>query len=99
MRKRRLKQSVKRKGTNARYRVSRWFGADRARFYSDAIAFRDGVVAALGQDARALAEDPNGEVVDLEGGTLIPAFGDGHAHPLLAGLEAEGPQVRGLQPE
>src|SRR5690606_18193151 len=35
-------------------------------------------------------------VVDLEGGFLMPSFGDGHAHPLLGGLEAQGPQVRGL---
>ena len=69
--------------------------SDNRPLYSDAIAFRDGTVAALGQDAHVLSEDPNGEVVDLEGGTLVPAFGDGHAHPLLAGLEAEGPQVRG----
>ncbi|MBY4039258.1 amidohydrolase [Rhodococcus fascians] len=35
------------------------------------------------------------QIVDLGGGYLGPAFGDGHAHPILAGLEAQGPQVRG----
>jgi predicted amidohydrolase YtcJ len=35
------------------------------------------------------------ERVDLRGGTLLPAFGDGHAHPLQAGLEARFAPVRG----
>jgi Asp-tRNA(Asn)/Glu-tRNA(Gln) amidotransferase A subunit family amidase/predicted amidohydrolase YtcJ len=30
----------------------------------------------------------------INDGWLIPAFGDGHAHPMFGGLEAEGPQVR-----
>lgn len=34
------------------------------------------------------------EHVDLEGGLLLPAFGDGHAHPLLAGRERRGPELR-----
>ncbi|MCP2370160.1 hypothetical protein BJ978_000836 [Agromyces terreus] len=34
------------------------------------------------------------ERIDLESGFLMPAFGDGHAHPLFGGLEAEGPDVR-----
>ena len=65
---------------------------------STAIAFRDGRVAALGGDAEALAEalaaDPDAEVVDLAGGTLAPAPGDGHAHPLIGGAEALGPAIR-----
>ena len=34
------------------------------------------------------------QTVDLEGGFLMPSFGDGHAHPLYGGLEAAGPAVR-----
>src|SRR5699024_81215 len=34
------------------------------------------------------------EHVDLDGGFLMPSFGDGHAHPIFGGMEAEGPQVR-----
>lgn len=37
------------------------------------------------------------EVVDLKGAFLSPAFMDGHAHPLFAGREAQGPLVNGLQ--
>ncbi|GAA1614922.1 amidohydrolase [Leucobacter chromiireducens] len=61
---------------------------------SDAIAFRDGRVVALGTEAAALADAPGAEVVDLAGGTLAPAPGDGHAHPMLGGVEALGPAVR-----
>lgn len=37
------------------------------------------------------------EVVDLSGAFVMPAFADGHAHPLFAGREMLGPQVNGLQ--
>lgn len=37
------------------------------------------------------------EIVDLAGGFLAPAFMDGHAHPLFAGRESQGPKVNGLQ--
>ena len=43
------------------------------------------------------AVHPGDEVVDLKGGFLAPAFMDGHAHPLFAGREAQGPLVNGLQ--
>ncbi|AZB65205.1 hypothetical protein EBL87_03245 [Cereibacter sphaeroides] len=48
----------------------------------------------LGAEAGALAKRGADEVVDLGGGVLAPAFGDGHAHPLQGGLEKLGPQVR-----
>lgn len=58
-----------------------------------ALALEDGRVVALGEEALALRERA-AETVDLAGGVLAPAFGDGHAHPLLGGLEKLGPQVR-----
>lgn len=48
-----------------------------------AIAVRDGVVRAVGDDAIAIG----GPVVDLGGGTLLPGFRDGHVHPLHGGIE------------
>ena len=54
----------------------------------------DGVVAALGEKAGQLVVEPGATEVDLDGGFLMPSFGDGHAHPLLGGLEAVGPAVR-----
>ncbi|CAN5125531.1 amidohydrolase [soil metagenome] len=59
---------------------------------TDAVLIADGVVQAVGEQARALAGDA--EVVDLAGGFLMPSFCDGHAHPLYGGLEAAGPLVR-----
>jgi len=59
---------------------------------TDALLVADGVVQAVGDDARAAAADA--EVVDLGGGFVMPSFGDGHAHPLYGGLEAAGPVVR-----
>ncbi|MGL3198813.1 MULTISPECIES: amidohydrolase family protein [Curtobacterium] len=32
--------------------------------------------------------------IDLAGGLLLPAFREGHAHPLLAGRETAGPRLR-----
>lgn len=60
---------------------------------SDALLVTDGAIVAMGADA--VAQAPEGtEVVDLQGGFLMPSFGDGHAHPLLGGLEFVGPAVR-----
>lgn len=50
---------------------------------SHALTEAAGRVVALGE--RALAA-PADDVVDLEGGFLMPGFGDGHAHPMKAGL-------------
>ncbi|MEW5812460.1 MAG: amidohydrolase [Actinomycetota bacterium] len=63
---------------------------------TDAVLVVDGVVAALGDDARARARTlgAQAETIDLGGGFLMPSFGDGHAHPLYGGLEAVGPAVR-----
>lgn len=53
-------------------------------------------VAALGPDAAADADlaDPEVRILDLDGGAIAPALGDGHAHPPQGGLEWLGPQVR-----
>ncbi len=59
---------------------------------SDALLVVDGLVRALGEDARRDADGAHR--VDLGGGFLMPSFGDGHAHPLPGGLEAVGPRVR-----
>jgi predicted amidohydrolase YtcJ len=65
-----------------------WTGSET----TDALLIADGAVVALGQQARDAAAD---EIIDLEGGFLMPSFGDGHAHPLYGGLESAGPAVRG----
>lgn len=61
---------------------------------TDALLVVDGTVAAIGPQARQRAAEFDVEVVDLDGTFLMPAFGDGHAHPMFGGLEAAGPEVR-----
>ncbi len=67
-------------------------GADAAATTALAID-GDGTWIATGPEAEALHGDAE-SVIDLAGGVLAPAFGDGHAHPLQGGLEKLGPQVR-----
>ena len=43
------------------------------------------------------AAESSDERVDLKGAFLAPAFMDGHAHPLFAGRESQGPKVNHLQ--
>ncbi|KUN92545.1 amidohydrolase [Streptomyces caeruleatus] len=59
----------------------------------EALAVLDGRICAVGAEALA-ARGPRTEVVDLAGGALLPAFGDGHVHPVLGGLGLRGVPVR-----
>lgn len=52
------------------------------------------IIRATGQKSLELEHD---QVVDLNEAFVMPAFADGHAHPLFAGREMLGPQVNGLQ--
>ncbi|NRQ36075.1 amidohydrolase [Nonomuraea sp. NN258] len=54
---------------------------------SAAVLVRDGVIAAVGQEAELAAQAPGHESVDLDGGLLTPGFTDAHIHPVQAGLE------------
>ncbi|WP_433594275.1 amidohydrolase [Nocardia sp. CA-145437] len=63
----------------------------------ETLGIADGRVVAVGADALRWSRTvPAGDLrtVDLRGGFLMPAFGEGHAHPIFGGLEAVGPQVR-----
>lgn len=62
-----------------------------------AIEVVDGIVTATADTPQAAADllaragaTEHHQIDDF----LMPAFGDGHAHPVFGGLEAEGPQVR-----
>lgn len=61
---------------------------------TSALLVSDGVISAVGSDALASSYD---EIVDLGDVFVMPAFIDGHAHPLFAGREMLGPQVNNLQ--
>jgi predicted amidohydrolase YtcJ len=68
-----------------------WCGRGR---YVDSLLIADGVIAALGEDARNSLND---QEIDLQGSFLAPGFIDAHAHPLFAGRESQGPVLNGLQ--
>lgn len=53
---------------------------------SGAVAVTAGRIVALDDDALA-AVGPDTEIVDLDGGLLLPGFVDAHIHPVEAGLE------------
>lgn len=59
-----------------------------------ALAVEDGRVVARDEDALAWGEVKGVSPTPLGEGLLVPALGDGHAHPLLGGLESLGPPVR-----
>ncbi len=60
---------------------------------TDALLVVDGTVRSVGEQARRDVPADAGRV-DLDGGFLMPSFGDGHAHPLYGGQEAAGPAIR-----
>src|SRR5699024_11441856 len=81
------------------HRGTDWLGTPREP--TDSLLVRDGVIAAIGSEdvdsllsARSQTETNSVEEIDLDGGFIMPSFGDGHAHPIFGGMEAEGPQVR-----
>jgi predicted amidohydrolase YtcJ len=61
---------------------------------TDSLLIKDGRVLALGPNALSTNAD---QTIDLAGAFVMPAFADGHAHPLFAGRESQGPKVNGLQ--
>src|SRR5699024_3278988 len=75
-----------------------WLGAEAEP--AESLLVSQGVIAAIGtaevdRHLASLSSDQDSiEHVDLDGGFLMPSFGDGHAHPIFGGVEAEGPQVR-----
>lgn len=68
-----------------------WLGPHNT---TSALAIRDGIILALGDDALALSDAKH---VDLNGQFLMPAFSDGHCHPIFAGLEYQGPAISGVK--
>ncbi len=75
-------------------RGAAWSPADDTDHHAVAVA--DGVIVALDDEALAWGRTHGAEVHDVgDGCCVVPAFGDGHAHPLFGGLEDDGPALRG----
>lgn len=68
-----------------------WTGNDGE---TTALAVRDGIISALGDEAVDARTDAT-HVIDLDGGMLLPGFGDGHTHPMWAGEELVGVPATG----
>lgn len=64
------------------------YTVDATRRWADAVAVRDGRIAAVGTDAhvRELV-GPRTEVIDLAGKMLLPGFQDAHVHPPASGVD------------
>src|SRR5438270_351013 len=69
--------------------------SDAALPVAEAVAIRNGVIAAIGTNADALAERRAGtDVIDLHGRTATAAFNDAHCHPMSVGFAAASINAR-----
>jgi predicted amidohydrolase YtcJ len=65
----------------------RAFCADASHSFVDAVAIREGRIAAVGSDDVRALIGQHTEQVDIAGGLLVPGFQDAHVHPAQGGLE------------
>ncbi|HET7902149.1 MAG TPA: amidohydrolase [Candidatus Nanopelagicales bacterium] len=61
-----------------------------------ALAVRDGVIVAVGDDDVLELRGDRTEVVDLDGGALLPGFVDAHLHAVAGGLARLGCDLSGV---
>ena len=73
------------------YTNAQFWSANQEIFHS--LLVENSTIIATGDLATGLAFDTS---IDLQNAFVIPAFIDGHAHPIFAGREAAGPQINGL---
>jgi predicted amidohydrolase YtcJ len=70
-----------------------------ARFWSSGqevfhdLLVKDSIIIATGEQTKEFTAETT---IDLNGAFVIPAFLDGHAHPIFAGREAAGPKINGI---
>jgi predicted amidohydrolase YtcJ len=60
---------------------------DDERTVGDAVLFRDGRVAAVGDTETVAAAAGDPRVIDLDGRTVLPGFNDAHTHLLSVGID------------
>ena len=71
------------------FRNAQYWSAGKEIF--DGILIENGIIIATGEIALTASHD---ELIDLDGAFVIPAFLDGHAHPIFGGREAAGPKIK-----
>jgi predicted amidohydrolase YtcJ len=64
------------------------YTVDVDRPWAEALAVRDGEILFVGDEegARGLV-GPSTEIVELDGGMILPGFQDAHIHPVMSGVE------------
>ena len=73
------------------YTNARFWSAGQEIFHD--LLVKDSLILATGEQAKEFAAE---STIDLNGAFVIPAFLDGHAHPIFAGREAAGPKISGI---
>ncbi|HEX5196412.1 MAG TPA: amidohydrolase [Gaiellales bacterium] len=69
---------------------------DPDRPWASAVAIRDGVIVAVGDDDEVgRASGPGAEPIDGAGMTVVPGLTDSHMHPFLGALETRGADLAG----
>jgi predicted amidohydrolase YtcJ len=63
------------------------FTVDALRSWTNAVAVKDGLVVAVGDEEVRQRVGARTEVFDLDGRLLLPGFTDAHVHPFMGGLE------------
>ena len=72
---------------------------DGARHHAQAVAVRDGRIAAIGSSDEVDAlRGPRTRRIDLAGRTLLPSFQDAHVHPVMAGINLTRCPLHDLEP-
>ena len=64
---------------------------------AEALVVENGIIAAVGEKRELAAQFPGAKKISLNGGAVIPAFNDSHAHILSSGLALTRADLRGCQ--
>ena len=73
------------------YTNARFWSADQEIFHD--LLVKDSIILATGEKTKEFTAE---STINLNGAFIIPAFLDGHAHPIFAGREAAGPKINGI---
>jgi len=73
------------------YTNARFWSAGQGIFHD--LLVKDSIILATGENVKEFTAETT---IDLNGAFVIPAFLDGHAHPIFAGREAAGPKINGI---
>jgi len=64
---------------------------------AEALLVENGIITAVGEKRELSGQFPGAKKVSLDGGAVIPAFNDSHAHILSSGLALTRADLRGCQ--